>query len=172
MKTFFGWLLLTVVLYVLETSLLPLIYIFGTGPDLLMLETIAFAFLKGRQRGAFMGFLLGLMEDLASGGFLGLNTFINMLLGYGCGVFSNRVLRDSFVLPIAAACSSTVFAFFVYEIIFLLLGYGFYPIAHLKFKLLPMLFYNIIFAWPIYSLVHRVDVVAGEKKQQRSTRIS
>lgn len=164
MKIFLCWTMLSVALYVLETSFLPLVFYRGTGPDLLLLMTVSFAFLKGKRLGAFMGFLLGLFEDLASGGFLGMNAFSNMLMGFGCGIFSNRVLRDIFVLPIAAACVSTVSVFLLYEIVLLLLGYGFYPLAHLKLRLLPMLFYNMIFAWPVHSLVHKADELVSEKK--------
>lgn len=164
MKNFLCWLVLAAGLYVLNTSFLPLIFYRGVGPDLLLLVTVSFAFLRGRRMGAFMGFMTGLLEDLASGGLLGLNTFSNMLMGFACGVFSNRVLRDSFVLPIVAACVSTVSVFFIYELVFVLLGYGFYPLAHLKLKLLPMLFYNIIFAWPIHCVVHRTDKLVLEKK--------
>ena len=77
MRTFLYWLALVVTAYVVQTSFLPLIFYRGIGPDLLLLITISFAFLKGRRLGCFMGFLLGLFEDLASGGFLGMNTFAN-----------------------------------------------------------------------------------------------
>ncbi|MDD6597810.1 rod shape-determining protein MreD [Anaerovibrio sp.] len=164
MRTFLCWLALVVTAYVVQTSFLPLIFYRGIGPDLLLLITISFAFLKGRRLGCFMGFLLGLFEDLASGGFLGMNTFANMLMGFCCGIFSNRVLRDSFILPLAAAWMSTISVFCLFEIIFLLLGYGFFPLAHIKYKLLPMLCYNIVFAWPVHVMVHKVDKRVSEKK--------
>ncbi len=104
MNIFLGWLVMALGLYVLQSSFLPLIFFHGIGPDLLLLLTISYAFLKGNKLGSFMGFLLGLFEDLATGSFLGVNIFINMLVGFGCGIFSNRVLRDSFILPIAASC--------------------------------------------------------------------
>ena len=164
MKVFLGWLVLSLGLYVLQTSLMPLIFFRGIGPDLLLLVTISFAFLKGKQQGSFMGFLLGLLEDLATGGFFGVNTLSNMAMGYACGIFSNRVLRDSFVLPVVASGVSTVAVFCFMELIMALLGYGFYPLAHLQWKLFPMLCYNVIFAWPVHAIVHKVDSLVSEKK--------
>ncbi len=164
MKVFLGWLVLSLVLYVLQTSLMPLIFFHGIGPDLLLLVTISFAFLKGCRLGSFMGFLLGLLEDLATGGFFGANTLSNMAMGYGCGVFSNRVLRDSFVLPVVASAVSTMAVFSFMELLMVLLGYGFYPVEHLQWRLLPMLCYNVIFAWPVHVLVHKVDSLVSEKK--------
>lgn len=164
MRVFVGWLALSLLLYVLQTSLLPLIFFRGIGPDLMLMVTVSFAFLKGKQQGSLMGFLLGLLEDLATGGFFGGNTFSNMVLGYVCGIFSNRVLRDSFVLPVVASVISTTAAFCFMELVMALLGYGFYPLSHIRWKLCPMLCYNVIFAWPVYVLVHKVDRLVSEKK--------
>ena len=85
MNIFLGWLVMALGLYVLQSSFLPLVFFHGIGPDLLLLLTISYAFLKGNKLGSFMGFLLGLFEDLATGSFLGVNIFINMLVGFGCG---------------------------------------------------------------------------------------
>ena len=164
MNIFLGWLAMALGVYVLQSSLLPLIFFHGIGPDLLLLMTISYAFLKGKRLGSFMGFLLGLFTDLATGGFLGVNVFVYMLLGFGCGIFSNRVLRDSFVLPIVAAFMGTMLAYSFHELIMLLLGYGFYPLAHMQFKLWPMLCYNILFAWPVHVMVHRMDEFVTKKK--------
>ena len=148
MNIFLGWLVMALGLYVLQSSFLPLVFFHGIGPDLLLLLTISYAFLKGNKLGSFMGFLLGLFEDL----------------GFGCGTFSNRVLRDSFILPIAASCVGTIASYCVYELVIVLLGYGFYPVAHIQMKLLPMLCYNVIFAWPVHVMVHRMDEYVSKKK--------
>ena len=164
MNIFLGWLVMALGLYVLQSYFLPLIFFHGIGPDLLLLLTISYAFLKGNKLGSFMGFLLGLFEDLATGSFLGVNIFINMLVGFGCGTFSNRVLRDSFILPIVASCVGTMVSYCIHELIIVLLGYGFYPVAHIQMKLLPMLCYNVIFAWPVHVMVHRMDEFVSKKK--------
>lgn len=58
-----------VLLFTLQTSFLPLIAWHGVSPDLLLLLTVSFAFLHGARQGAFLGFVLGLMQDLATGTF-------------------------------------------------------------------------------------------------------
>ena len=37
-------------------------------------------------------------------------------------------------------------------------------VAFLFYKLLPMLCYNIVFAWPVHVMVHKVDKRVSEKK--------
>ena len=43
---------------------MPLIAINGVIPDLVLLATVSYAFLRGSAWGAFVGFLFGLIEDL------------------------------------------------------------------------------------------------------------
>lgn len=164
MKNFLCWLATALGLYVLQTALLPMVAWHGTSADLLLLLTISFAFLKGMRQGAFMGFMLGLLEDLGSGGFFGVNAFCNLLLGYVCGFLSNRVLKDSFFLPVAASVAGTIAVFCLMEILMFLLGYGLHPLAHFQYKLFPMLFFNVIFAWPVHTLVRRVISFLTVKK--------
>ncbi|MCR5175267.1 MAG: rod shape-determining protein MreD [Anaerovibrio sp.] len=153
MKKFLAWLLFVILVYAFQSSFMPLFYFHGIGPDLLLLVTGSVGFLTDRNKGCFAGFLFGLFEDLASGTFLGINTFTKMIIGYVCGIFSKRVLNDSFGLPVVASVLNTVFSFIVIEIIMLLLGYSFDWLAHFQFKLAPLICYNLVFAWPVHCIV-------------------
>ena len=81
MKRYKFFILFFVVLFVLQFSFLPLIAIYGIVPDLLLLATVSYAFLRGSVWGGFVGFALGLMEDLSVGSFFGLNAFTLKLNG-------------------------------------------------------------------------------------------
>ena len=74
--------LAVIILYALQTSLLPLIAYHGVTTDLLLLFVTSTAFLKGARVGALSGFAVGLLQDLASGTFLGMNAFTRLLLGF------------------------------------------------------------------------------------------
>ena len=85
MNIFLGWLVMALGLYVLQSSFLPLVFFHGIGPDLLLLLTISYAFLKGNKLGSFMGFLLGLFEwalavELFPTGCCGIALFCRLLL--------------------------------------------------------------------------------------------
>ena len=67
-------------------------------------------------------------------------------------------------MPIAASCVGTMASYCIHELVIVLLGYGFYPVAHIQMKLLPMLCYNVIFAWPVHVMVHRMDKFVSQKK--------
>ena len=107
MKRYKFFILFFVALFVLQFSFLPLIAIYGIVPDLLLLATVSYAFLRGSVWGGFIGFALGLMEDLSVGSFFGLNAFTLTLIGLFFGRFSDRVFKEQFFLPITASIPAT-----------------------------------------------------------------
>ena len=89
-----------VLLYVVQSSLLTLIAYRGIGPDLMLLLTVSYAFLRGMRYGGLMGFATGLLQDLAMGTFLGVHAFSQLLIGMFFGRFSDRVFKEQFFLPV------------------------------------------------------------------------
>lgn len=158
------WLVFVLTVYVVQSSFIPLFHFHGTGPDFFILLAGSIAFLYGKKIGAFSGFMLGLFQDLATGTFFGINTFTKMLMGYGCGIFYNRVLRDSFFLSLTSAVVNTLAGFAIIEIIMLLLGYGSDLFQHIVYRLIPMLCFNIVFSWPLHSMVRKISEMTAEKK--------
>ena len=71
MKKYKSFFVFFIALFVLQFSFLPLISVYGVVPDLLLLATVSYAFLRGSVWGGFVGFALGLMEDLSVGSFFG-----------------------------------------------------------------------------------------------------
>ena len=157
MSIFFRWLALVGGAYVLQASILPLLSWHGICADLMLLVTVSFAFLRGKHLGTLMGFLTGLLQDLASGTFFGVNAFSKLLAGYLCGSFSNRVFKEQFFLPILASVAATVMNYFILALIMVLLGYRFNLMGGTEVMLVPMLIYQLAFAYPVHRLVYAVD---------------
>lgn len=95
MKKYRLFVLFFLVLFVLQFSFLPLISIYGVVPDLLVLATVSFSFLRGSAWGALIGFSLGLMQDLSAGAFFGLNAFLLTLIGLFLVAFRIAYCRNS-----------------------------------------------------------------------------
>ena len=164
MKIFFCWLGFLASAHVLQTSLLPFIGFRGVSPDLLLLLVVSFSFLRGSRLGVFMGFFAGLLQDLSMGTFFGINIFTKMLVGYICGAFSNRVFKEQVFLPIMASAIATTMSYFILALIMVLLGYRFNLMLHLQSVLLPMLWYNVLFAYPMHRWVYMLCEYLKEKK--------
>lgn len=157
MKKYKFFVLFFLGLFVLQLSFLPLIAIYGIVPDLLLLATVSFAFLRGSVWGGFIGFSLGLLEDLSVGSFFGLHAFTLTLIGLFFGRFSDRVFKEQFFLPITASVAATFAKYLISAVIVYLLGYHFNPFLHMGRVLLILLLFQLIFAYPIHWATFHLD---------------
>jgi len=146
-----------IALYVLQTSFFPLMAYHGISPNFMLLLTVSFAFLRGLEQGTFMGFLTGLLTDLATGTFFGIHAFTYLLMGNLCGRFANRVYKDQFFWPVFASLGVTALNYFILALLMVLLGYRFNPISNVQVTLLPMLIYQLAFAYPVHYLTYKLD---------------
>ena len=164
MKKIGKWAAFAAGLYVLQTSLLPLMAYRGVTADFMLLLTVSFSFLRGTRQGGFMGFGVGLMQDLSSGTFFGVNTFTRTLLGLLFGQFSDRVFKEQFFLPVLASIAATILNYFILALLMVILGYRFNLESHVQQMLMPMLLYQLAFAYPVHYLAYRLDKALEEKK--------
>ncbi|MBR2215132.1 MAG: rod shape-determining protein MreD [Selenomonadaceae bacterium] len=166
-RSFYAWAGCALALFTAQTSLLPRLSFHGVSTDFLLLLTVSFAFLQGSRYGVLMGFSVGLMQDLVTGTFFGTNVFCKMVIGYICGKMSDQVFKDQFYLPILASLIATVCNYFLMALFILLLGYQLALEEHVKATLLPMLCYQVIFAYPVHRLVCKIDAWLNDKKKNR-----
>lgn len=157
MRRFGLWASFAAGLYVLQTSILPLTAYHGISPNLMLLLTVSFSFLRGKRLGVLMGFCVGLLQDLATGTFFGVDVFSCMAIGYVCGKFSDQVFKDQFFLPLTVSVFATVAHYFILASFMFLLGYRFPFITHLQNVLLPMLCYQFVCAYPVHKAACWMD---------------
>ena len=77
-------------LAVIQLTIIPLISIGQVGPDLIIVLLVYFTLLNGQVYGTLLGFVLGLLYDLISGGLLGSAMFAKTLAGFSAGYFYNE----------------------------------------------------------------------------------
>jgi len=80
---------------ILQTTMLDYLTVYGIKPDLVMLLVVFYGFLLGPGEGAFLGFAGGLIEDLFSGSYIGLNALSKMFAGYLAGVCGERLYKEN-----------------------------------------------------------------------------
>ena len=157
MKKYKSFFVFFIALFVLQFSFLPLISVYGVVPDLLLLATVSYAFLRDSVWGGFVGFALGLMEDLSVGSFFGVHAFSLTLIGLFFGRFSDRVFKEQFFLPITASVAATFAKYVISALIVYLLGYHFNPFLHMGRVLFILLLFQLIFAYPIHWTTFHLD---------------
>ena len=94
------WIGFFVAAMAMQTSLMPSIGIFGVQPDLLVLVLFALSMRYGVLAGIFVGFFLGLSQDLYSTAVLGQNALAKTLTGFFVGLFNERVMRTDPIIKV------------------------------------------------------------------------
>ncbi len=155
MKTVMPWIPLVFIIYVIQSSFLPIISYNGISADLIMLSAVSLSIIHEKYA-VLYGFCIGLFYDLASGTFLGIHTFSFLVICLICSLLSQRIYKENIFLPLAASVSTTILNHFIIAVLIFLLGYD-YNIWLVINKILISLIYNLIFAYPLYLFILKID---------------
>ena len=124
MRSIIAYTLLSLLVLLLQTTIVPFISIATIVPDLLLVWIVYIAIREGQFAATAAGFLLGLLVDLLAGqdGMPGLSAFAKTLAGFAAGYFYNETRTQTTLggsrLLVAIAVASVVHNAF-YFLIFL-----------------------------------------------------
>ncbi|MBS3898008.1 MAG: rod shape-determining protein MreD [Dethiobacter sp.] len=93
----------------LQGSLLALVSPNGVHPDLLLVVVVALALLSDSKRGALVGLVAGLMQDIVFGAPLGFFASIKMLVGAMAGFLAEEINRDFVLAPMLLVIPFSLF---------------------------------------------------------------
>lgn len=157
MKRFFTIALLILVCFLLQTTVFQTLALADVVPNLLLILTVAFGYMRGEKEGLYIGFACGLLTDCVFGEVLGLYAPIYMVIGYINGFVNKHYYSDDIIIPVAlVAASDFVYSFFYYSFEFLLrsrLDFFFY----LGRIMLPELIYTVLISVVFYKLLHMIN---------------
>ena len=86
----------------LQCSVFPHLAVFGLRPDLLGVVVACWGLLYGPAEGFVGGLAVGLVQDLAFGGYLGLFALAKTLTGFVAGVAESKIFKETIWVPTAA----------------------------------------------------------------------
>ena len=139
--------------FILQCSVFSHISLGGIVPNILLIITATYGFMRGQNSGMLVGFLSGMMCDVFFGSPFGFVTLIYVVIGYLNGLFKNIFYPEDIKLPMVLITGSElVFCILYYILKFLLRGrlnIGYYFI-HI---MLPEIVYTIIITLPLYRLI-------------------
>ncbi|MBQ6131271.1 MAG: rod shape-determining protein MreD [Selenomonadaceae bacterium] len=153
MKVIGLWVMLLVLCYALQTSLLTFVNFDGFSANLMLLLTVSVAFLRGHEKGACFGFMAGLLQDATTGSYFGVAMFSYMTIGLVFGKFSVNLFRDQSLLPVISSIPALALHFAITITFLFLLGRHIDLIKFLKFDFWPIAIMQIILAYPVHKLV-------------------
>lgn len=149
--------LLILAAYLVQSTMIRILPMGGVAPNLLIILTSCFGFMRGKNDGMFVGFLSGLVIDILFGGLIGFYALIYMVIGYLNGFFASIFYPEDIKLPVALITSSElVYCFLVYMFRFLIQGkirFGYY-FVHI---ILPEIVYTIFVTIIIYKIILKIN---------------
>jgi len=155
---------------ILQTTVLPLLQVWGIMPDLLLVLIVFNALFSNYVIGGLTGFLVGFLQDLLTGRFLGLCAFSGMVAGWLVGELEGKFFKENPLVPIILAFGATV----VYDLVYFL-GRGFcgsFPLSlsQMLWTILLEAVYNMVLAFLLYRPLFKI-FSPGKKPYSRGMNI-
>ncbi len=95
-----------IISFIMQTTVFRYVDFGGIVPNLLIILTSAFAFMRGDKSGMWVGFFCGFLVDIFFGTYLGFYALIYMYLGFVIGKFNKIFYPENILLPLLLIVSS------------------------------------------------------------------
>lgn len=139
----------------------------GIVPNLLIVLTASFGFMRGEKTGLLIGFFCGLLADIFFASVIGFYALLYMYIGYMNGKFCTIFYPQDIKLPVALILGSDfAYGIVCYVIMFLLRG-RFDFMYYLVHVILPEIVYTIVVTLLLYPLILWINTCL-ERGEQRS----
>ncbi len=143
--------------FVLQSTLLQAVSLADVAPNLLIIITSSYGFMRGKKNGLLVGFFFGLLTDIFFGDVIGFYAIIYMYIGYANGMFHRIFFPEDIKLPLfLITVSDLVYGFTVYILLYLLRG-RFHFTYYLLRVIVPETVYTIAITVIVYPLVLKIN---------------
>jgi rod shape-determining protein MreD len=127
----------------------------GVKPDLVFIVVLYAAFWKGPSRGAAVGFIGGMIEDLASGGLLGANALAKVVTGFLFGFLRRKFSAHSVGFQVISVFFATLLSQLIFFFLMKACGIG-KSLNSLGLILFPVAGYNAVIAPFVFPLLRKI----------------
>lgn len=145
--------ILIIVCFILQSTVFRALDFAGIVPNLMIILTAAFGFMRGENEGIVIGFFCGLLIDIVFGDILGFYALLFMYIGFLNGKFNRIFYPEDIKLPIGLILISDLsYSMICYVLLFLLNG-KFHFLYYLKNIILPEMVYTIVITCALYPII-------------------
>lgn len=162
--------LFVLVSFILQCSVFSHIAFAGIIPNMMIVLTASFGFMRGEKEGLIIGFFCGLLNDIFFGSFLGFYALVLMYTGYLNGKFSRIFYPEDIKLPLALIVTSDLsYGTICYILLFMLRG-KFQFSYYFSHVILPEVLYTILVTLFLYPLILKVNGKLEARERRRAQR--
>mgnify|MGYP006066573267 FL=1 len=149
--------LMILISFLLQSTVFKALAIGSISPNLLVVLTSSFGFMRGKKEGLWVGFFCGLLEDIFYGRLLGMHAVMYMYIGYVNGYFNRIFYGEDIKLPIfLISVSELAYGLGTYAVMFLMRSrFAFF--YYLTRIILPELVYTVILTQVCYRIIYSVN---------------
>lgn len=159
--------ILILVCFVLQSTVFRNLSFAGIVPNLLIILTASFGFMRGDNTGILIGFICGFLIDIFYGDVLGFYAMIYMYIGFLNGKFNRIFYPEDIKLPIALIVISDLsYGMLCYILMFLLNG-KFHFLFYLKSIILPEVVYTIVVTCLLYPIILFINNILEQREHRR-----
>ena len=155
--------------YLLQSTVFSHLELAGIKPNLLLIVTAAFGFMRGPKEGMWIGLAAGLLLDVQCGDIIGFYGLIYLLVGALNGLFEQLFFDEDIKLPLfLITLSEFLYGIVIYFLMFLLKSDFKFP-YYLGRIFVPELIYTIMVTLIVYPLILWVNhKLEAEEKRSAS----
>lgn len=157
------------VCFLLQSTVFQGLSLGGITPNLLIIATSSFGFMRGKKEGMVVGFISGLFIDILFNDLIGFYALIYLVLGYANGFFRKIFFDDDIKLPlILIAASDFIYGNIVCIFMFVMRS-KFHYFYYLKSVIIPELIYTILVTIIVYQVILNINKkLEAEEKRSAS----
>lgn len=148
---------LILITFLLQTTVFQSLSLAHIAPNLLLILTVSFGFMRGKKDGLIIGFICGLCIDLFYSDYVGVHAFIYMIIGYLNGMLYKVYYDEDIKVPmVLIAVSDLIYG--LYMFVSAVLMHGNYQISsYLVHVMFPEMLYTIVAAIVFYRLLYMLN---------------
>lgn len=153
--------------FLLQSTLFVKLKFGAVNPNLMLVVTSSFGFMRGRKSGMAVGAISGLLVDIFWGQLLGFHTLLYTVIGYLNGSFERLFYDEDVKLPIVLiSASEFLYGICIYVFVYMLQG-DFAFGTYLFSIIIPELVYTILVTLILYQVILHINRKL-ESEEQRS----
>lgn len=148
---------LIIACFVLQCTVFQALSLANVVPNLLIVLTSSYGFMRGKKAGLLTGFFCGILIDLFYGDMIGFYALIYMYIGYMNGFFHSIFYDVDVKLPmILITGSDLVYGLVIYFFLFLLRNRLDFPYYFLH-VIMPEVIYTVVVTIVLYRLILNIN---------------
>ena len=143
--------------FLLQSTLFVKLKFGAVSPNLMLVVTSSFGFMRGRKSGIAVGAISGLLVDIFWGQLLGFHTLLYTVIGYLNGSFERLFYDEDIKLPIVLiSASEFLYGICIYVFVYMLQG-DFAFGTYLFSIIIPELVYTILVTLILYQVILHIN---------------